>query len=382
MTADSEGSSLLLAPGGMVLHIGVHKTGTTAIQASLANSRPVLETLKIRYPGTRQAHRLIASSAMDRRLGWRVGGSAAPDPNAWKDFVRSAHLYEGTTVCSSEFFAESSNEIAERIVSQVGRKRIHVVVTLRNLARILPSAWQQILKSGYETGYEPWLHQIFASEFAEPKPQTFWNRHHHDRVVQRWAALVGPENLTVVVVDDANRDGIYLSFERLLGLPGGTLLNHRDAAPNRSMTLAEAELLRHLNIAVGGAMGWGPYSDKVHDGLIKGMIERRMPGPDEARLQTPQWALDRAAEFASVYVDAIRASGVHVIGDLNLLSEHLHGPEVVEDAEITDMPIAAALAAMLGVLEGSRTHPESSNSSGFKRFVTFLQSQLTSSANV
>ncbi len=325
MTAPKDRTPLGLEPGGLALNIGVHKTGTTAIQAALANSRPLLDNWQLRYPGDGQAHRLIASSAMGRGLGWRVAGATAPDPNAWIEFIKDAHAYRGLTVCSSEFFAESSSQTAQQIVDQIGKDRVHVIITLRNLGRILPSAWQQILKSGYETAYIPWLTHVLTATDLEPKAETFWIRHRHDEVVQRWAGVAGPERVTVVVVDDADRDGIYRNFEHLLGLPDDTLLNHRDPAPNRSMTLAEAELLRQLNIALGGGKGWRPYSDQVHDGLIKAMIERRVPEPDEARMQTPQWALDRAAELAGAYVEAIRASGVNVVGDLNVLSEHLQG---------------------------------------------------------
>jgi len=338
----------------MVLHIGVHKTGTTAIQAALANSRSILGQWKVTYPGSQQAHRLVASSAMDRRLGWRVGGAPPPDPQLWDRFVDDAHAYKGVTVCSSEFFAEASDEVAARIVDRVGADRIHVVVTLRNLGRILPSAWQQILKSGYETGYEPWLHQVFAATVVEPKPQTFWNRHRHDQVVARWTGLVGPDRMTVVVVNDAQPDGIYRDFETLLDLPAGTLFDNRVESANRSMTLAEAEFLRHLNIAVGGGAGWKAYGNAVHDALIKGMIETRRPEADEARMQTPQWALDRAAELGQQYVAAIEASGARVMGDLSLLSQRLVGPQELPVNESSQMPIEAARAALFAAVSAAQ----------------------------
>ena len=376
MAAAHDPNQMGLESGGIALHIGVHKTGTTAIQAALANCRPILGTWGVHYPGEGQAHRLIASSAMGRGLGWRVTGAVPPDPRAWNDFVADARAYPGITVCSSEFFAESSTETAQRIIDQIGRSQVHVILTLRNLARILPSAWQQILKSGYETAYLPWLTHVLTATELEPKAESFWIRQRHDVVVNRWSQIVGPERMTVVVVDDADRDGIYRNFENLLGLPDDTLLNQRDAAPNRSMTLAEAELLRQINIAVGGGKGWRPYTDQVHDGLIKAMIERRVPAADEARMQTPQWALDRAAELAQTYVDAIRDSGVNVVGDLAVLAEHLNGPDVVDETPPTNMPISAAMTAMLGALDGSRPAPPLSTSARIRRRIRKVGSDL------
>lgn len=339
-----------LKDGGILLHIGVHKTGTTTIQDAFAQNRARLTEFGISYPGTGQAHRAIASSAMNRRVGWRPGGSPPPDPKLWETFVSEAENFDGITVCSSEFFAEASSEVAERIVDRIGKENIHVVITLRNLAKILPSAWQQILKSGYEFGYLHWLNNVLGSEQLEPKSEVFWLRHRHDAVVSRWANIVGSERVTVVVVDDSDRDSIYRDFESLTGLPQGFLLQNKPTSMNRSLTLAEAELLRRINQSVGGGKGWKPYSHEVHDGLIKGMVEGRTPSADEVKLQTPQWALDRAAEFGATYVAAIRTSGVNVMGDLSLLSARFTGPEHISDTDVADLPIDAAVAAILGAL--------------------------------
>lgn len=339
-----------LRPGGILLHIGVHKTGTTTIQDAFAHNRTELKSLGVSYPGTGQAHRNVASSAMQRPLGWRTAGAHLPDPQLWENFVHEAEQFDGITVCSSEFFAESTPEIAQRIIDRIGVENVHVVITLRNFAKILPSAWQQILKSGYEFGYIHWLNNVLGTDPLEPKSEVFWNRHRHDEVVTRWANIVGKQRVTVVVVDDIDRESIYRDFESLTGLPAGTLLKNRSTSLNRSLTRAEAELLRRVNEAVGGGKGWKPYSDEVHDGLIKGMVEGRVPDANEPKLQTPQWALDRAAEYAATYVEAIRASGVNVLGDLNLLRAHLAGPVEVNDADSTDLPISAAVAAILGAL--------------------------------
>ena len=339
-----------LPQGGILLHIGVHKTGTTTIQDAFAQNRAALPELGISYPGTGQAHRLIASSAMNRRLGWRPGGSPPPEPKLWHQFVQDAQKFPGITVCSSEFFAESTSQEAQRIIDRVGKNNVHVVITLRNFAKILPSAWQQILKSGYEFGYIHWLNNVLGSDELEPKSKVFWTRHRHDEVVARWANIVGKERVTVVVVDDNDRESIFRDFEGLTGLPAGTLVKNRSTSLNRSLTLTEAELLRRINSAVGGGKGWKPYSNAVHDGLVKGMVEGRVPDAGEAKLQTPQWALDRAAEYAAAYVEAIRESGVNVIGDLNLLSTRLTGPVEVTDTDVTDLPISAAVAAILGML--------------------------------
>lgn len=343
----SEGVSI--PRGSFAMHIGVHKTGTTAIQSSLAQVRPQLREQGISYPGRLMAHRDIASSAMGRPLGWRTEGARPPQQGLWEETVREAKNFDGTTLISSEFLAEADDETAARMVAATGLDRTHVIVTLRNFARILPSAWQQNLKSGMRSSYEDWLRKmLFDPETMETT--VFWKRHRHDRVVNRWVALLGPERVHVVVVDEKDRGGIYRSFEGLLNLPDGFLRPSSDSRENRSFTAAEAEFLRRLNLAVADLGGWSRYRHQVHDRMEKGLVEGRAPAPDEPRLQTPQWALDRAAEFAVTFADAIDASGARVIGDLGVLRAAHHGPDSDADA-LQEVPIDAAVAAAVALLE-------------------------------
>lgn len=331
------------------MHIGVHKTGTTAIQSSLAQVRPQLREHGISYPGMLMAHRDIASSAMGRPLGWRTEGARPPQQGLWDETVREARNFDGTTLISSEFLAEADDETAARMVAATGADRTHVIITLRNFARILPSAWQQNLKSGMRSTYEDWLRKmLFDPESMETT--VFWKRHRHDRVVNRWVSLLGPEHVHVVVVDERDRGGIYRAFEGLLNLPDRFLQPSTESRENRSFTAAEAEFLRRLNLAVADLGGWARYRHQVHDRMEKGLVEGRTPASDEPRLQTPQWALDRAAEFAVLFADAINASEAQVIGDLDVLRAAHHGSET--DAEVVEVvPVDAAVSAAVALLE-------------------------------
>ena len=59
---------------------------------------------------------------------------------------------------SSEFFADApDDETVARVVEQLGGDRVHVLVTLRPLARIMPSQWQQYVQNGLRMDYEDWL---------------------------------------------------------------------------------------------------------------------------------------------------------------------------------------------------------------------------------
>ena len=156
-------------------------------------------------------------------------------------------------VLSSERYCWANKDNARTIVAELGRDRVHVVITLRPLDRILPSQWQMSVQGGLTSTYEQWLR---ASSLDEDSPggrkeaQRFWRRHAHGRLVRRWAAAAGGgDKVTVIVVDDKDRSMLPGAFAALLDLPPGLLVPIA-AKSNRSLTAGEAELVRNDQRAV------------------------------------------------------------------------------------------------------------------------------------
>lgn len=195
-----------------------------------------------------------------------------------------------------------------------------MLVTLRPLAKILPSQWQQYVQNGLRMGYDDWLtHMLRKAPYEHPNP-SFWRRHRHDRLVERWARAVGAERITVVVVDDRDREGLMRTFEQLLGLPENLLQPVPDAT-NRSLTLAETEMLRNLNKEFrGNGLPDELYSKLVRNGAVMHMKNTCSPSPEDVKILTPEWAVEAAAEIGAAMVRRIADLGVRVIGDPGLLS--------------------------------------------------------------
>jgi hypothetical protein len=221
---------------------------------------------------------------------------------------------------------------------------VHVVVTLRPLVRIMPSQWQQYVQNGLRMGYEDWLdHMLRKAPYEKPNP-SFWRRHRHDRLIERWAAVVGPENLTVVVVDDSDREMILRVFESLLGLEEGVLAPVPDAA-NRSLTLGEIEMVRQFNVAFRGSeLPERLYSRLIRYGAVAQMKTARTPAVDEAKVTTPQWAVEAAAGIGAEIAGRIRELGVRVIGDPGLLHKVPSAKRAPEPPAPAIDPEAAAQA--------------------------------------
>lgn len=364
--------SLRLPQDAVLLHIGAFKTGTTAIQGALFRARPQLSEHGVVHAGE-------GRQPMDAVLGLtgkRPPGRKAPRAEAWDRLVTQvAAAADKFVIVSSEFFGAADEQTASRAVRELGGPRVHVVVTLRPLAKIMPSQWQQYVRNRSAFSYDDWLEGMLKKAPYDLPTPSFWERHSHDVLVERWASIVGPENVTVVVPPEGDRSSLLRTFEELSGLPSGLLAATRDTE-NRSMTMAEIELVRQVNVEFGRRK-WPDefYRKVVRQGLSVQMQTSREPSDDEPPVTTPQWALDRVAEIGAEAAVTIRALGVRIVGDISSLGNR----SLAEDPQLSPpeklvLPVEAARDAVVGIItaSGMLTPPPSVASTSTRRLARIL----------
>ncbi|MEZ5096236.1 MAG: hypothetical protein R2731_08970 [Nocardioides sp.] len=303
---------LLLPVGSRLVHIGPHKTGSTAIQSALHDVRDRLAEYDVHYAGSRRR---------PRRAGWALGlggrpaGSEQPPAHLWTQLVREVRESTADRVCiSNEDFGRAKRPQVAQIVADFG-PQVHVVAVTRRLDRYLPSQWQERVKAGETRPYDEWLRDVLADD-----PEWSWDRHNvwfsHDlgRLVPRWVEAVGADAFTLIVTDEADRTQLPRTFERLLGLPEGLLQPVPDRS-NRSLSWAETELFRAVN-AVAARRDWSPAQRRryARHPILEGLAEAgRAPGPSGPPL--PGWAVDRVRELGLKRAEQARSLGVRVVGD-------------------------------------------------------------------
>jgi hypothetical protein len=346
MVADQQ---VRMRAGARLLHIGPHKTGSTAVQGAFHLARERLAGQGVIYPG-RGRQPLWPILAVTGQPALR--GEPSPEMGYWDRLVSDIRAAgEQRVVLSSEFFAEADDETVRRVIKDLGGPDVHVVVTLRSLIRILPSQWQQYLQNGYQFSYLEWLDGILSEPPQTPTPG-FWRRHRHDALVTRWVNVVGAQNLTAVVVDESDHLMLLRTFESMLGLPDGFLVPEEGTA-NRSLTVAEAELVRRLN-AEFSRRKWPDrnYARFMRYGAVEQMKIARHPASDEPRIATPSWALARATEISAEMAGNISALGVNIIGDISALGRFPADPPVTADPPPGGLvvPLEAAALGILGAL--------------------------------
>lgn len=342
---------------GVVVHIGVHKTGTTALQAALADARTELSRYGVRYPGRRQAHHAAAIAVIGKTWGWTNNGGQRKDLQNFDRLARQIAAHTGRVIVSSEHWCESPDEVAEQTVAAFGPDRVQVVVTLRNIGNLLSSSYQQYLKYGLRARYEPWLENLFAKDDGSRMSPSFWLRNHHEVVIERWARAVGPDRVTAIVLEDVDREAMFIAFSQLLDIPERVLTSRMELTSNRSMTAQEAELLRRVNVGVKKEMNWSQYEQLVRYGVAKTIVEGREPLPDEPRIVTPDWALDAAAERGRAAAQRIAGLGINVVGDLQALAKRIPSARPVASEAFDHLPMDVAVRAIETLVLKARELP-------------------------
>lgn len=347
-----------------LFHIGPPKTGTTSLQNAAAARRAELLQLGVRYPGNDRSQRSAIAAFLGRAMEYGKAKEsekqAPPNPKRWKELLAEINGDQSRRIWfGHEYAAGATRAQAERFAAEIG-PRIHVVVTLRSFTRMLPSIWQETNKAGNTESFDRYVKKMLTAPKERHGEIRFHLRHNHGGLVGRWAEIIGPDKVTVVVADRADHSFTKHTFEDLLGLPRDLIAGVRipDRAVNRTMSAPEIELARRLNKELRrSGLPWYDYDELMVRGGLYRMLNHRKPAPGEPRLRLSKWAAAAAEEFQQASVDALLASGVRIIGDVSNLLEPAQPRVRAEEnhVKVEQIPIDVAVEMVLGVVGAAST---------------------------
>jgi hypothetical protein len=335
-----------------LIHVGPHKTGTTTVQSAFHHNREALAANGVHYVGsdlqpTRPVKAVTGAIKKPAEREHELGN--------WHELVGQARDADARcVVLSSEFLCEADERAAAQVVEDLGSGSVRVVVTLRPLAKILPSQWQQFVQAGNVQPFHEWVEQKLE-RFEEPGDDLFWRRHRHDLLVTRWAGVVGPDNVSVVIADSSDPEQLPRVFTALTGLPDGVLVPKYTVA-NRSLTWEEAEAIRHFNLQLKAVnqnrkeRGEAPVRLDIARRMAAWRhVKRRTPLPDEQKVVLPMDAVGRVDELAKQITTSVLDSGVEIIGDPKPLTASPRREELEKFSQPRLVPsqVAARVATAL-----------------------------------
>ncbi|WP_129788054.1 hypothetical protein [Promicromonospora panici] len=253
----------------LYLHVGMGKTGTSALQVAFVRNRKQLAAHGIAYP----EH----PSDVSARRGEVVSGNAMGlvrylDPRTRADIERKERFLAGLeraiynapqprVLFSSEFLYSANHERFGSFCRDLLDKGIgvEVVVYVRDIAGHALSLYSQVVKRSLFTG--AFMDFITPGKGIRYAPSIRGRLH-------RMLTLVGRERLHVMHYD-SDRDHLMESFMRnVFGIEGIDEYDLTHGQVNRSLTDHEIELMRYMN---------GRLRDTSGAGVVNQVIIRRPP---------------------------------------------------------------------------------------------------------
>jgi hypothetical protein len=331
-------------PRRVYIHVGLQKTGTTYLQQTLWNSRERLRQDGVLVPG--KSHQFQRFAFWDL-FGRRLRGVDQPRvPGSWQALVEETRQWDGRQVLlSDEFLANARPAHARRMVKAFEPAEVHVVVTVRDLGRVLGSMWQQELSKG-----RTWPLAEFVEAVRRPEegPSTagvaFWLRQDLRKVLGTWETVVPPERIHVVVVPRtaASTARLVELFATATDLDVDMLTPAATAA-NTSVGVVGTELLRRLNEGLAGRLDERRYLGMVDRVVKPALREGTTPTPIRIPESHRDWVVERSEEL----IEVLRQGRYDVVGDIDDLRPDTERDFGSDSAEVDDRALAdAAITAL------------------------------------
>jgi hypothetical protein len=346
----------------LFIHVGLQKTGTSYLQAALLNSRDRLaaQGLDLVPPSKRECFELMVVV----RNRYAARRDPESDRATVERFTTQLDKAPGSrAVFSQESLAAAGPGQIQRLLAACGDREVHVVITARDLARQLPSAWQEDLKAGGTTGFGSYLRGLQAQERAG-KARTPWIHLDPPAVASRWAAALSADRVHVVTVPPPGSptDLLLERFARVLEVDPAQL-EPEQSPSNSSLGLVQAEVLRRVNAEL---------PEEVHRRYVYGDVVKRSFGAqvlgaqERRRILVPDRFRSWCVEVADRQVVELEKAGYPVEGSL----EDLRCADAAfaeAGAKASEREVAAASVTALAAILAKQGTAEAERRTGLIR---------------
>lgn len=361
----------------VVLHIGEPKTGTSYLQGSLWDNRAPLSARGVVLPGySRQDHNRASRDVREARRA--PSDPADPWVGEWDVLIGQALQARGTAVISDEILVACNPPQADRALRSLASAEVHIVVTVRDFASVLPAEWQESVKCRGTVPWEAWLDAVIETGSAADRRRRSWFWTVHDTLANlaMWSRDIPPDHVHVITVPPQGPpDLLWARFATVLGIDPGCI-DLAEARVNPSLGMPEAEFLRRFNAALPEEVPYWFYTRDIKRILALDLLRSR---PRQLRLGLPPDREAWAREQSKILVAGLRDAKYDIVGDLDeLLPEPATGPyagpadqspEQLADAAVD---VAAALMHRL-YLEKSQTVRQWQSPGGLRHAVSQLK---------
>jgi hypothetical protein len=325
------------------LHIGLHKTGTTYLQGTLRANSSELAEQGVFLPTGPGGPVFRGVDDLQGRRPRKANDDRVE--GAWAALVSSIQQCGlPNALVSDERLSLSGVPAVNRVRRSFGASELHVVVTVRDLARVLVSSWEEAVRGAATWTWEHYVAAVRDPAVRGANPaRGFWVRQDLGQICAAWEVAVPPERIHVVTVPPRGADRRLLldRFAGCVGFDGGKLVNEAGRS-NESTGVAGTEVIRRLNEGLGGRL-----NQRQYDRAVQYVIAPRL-ARSAGRAVLPETELDWVRARAEQDCAMVRERGYAVAGDLDDLlpiAEEGRRPDEATEAELLDAAVEGLTVA-------------------------------------
>ncbi len=335
----------MTAPERVYLHIGLHKTGTTYLQNVLRANREGMRAQQVEFTGG-PGEPVQAFAVWDLQGRRPRGAADRRIAGSWDALVEAVNACGlPSALISEERLSVSNLKQARKAVTSFSDSEVHVVVTVRDLGRVVVSAWQEEVKND-----QTWTWEQFVAAVKDPEQRgrqpgagVLAATGSVTRILQTWEASVPAERIHIITVPASGTPPDVL-LERYASVVGfdASRLTEQPVWGNETVGVAATEVIRRLNDRFEGRLNQRAYDRVVKFTLVQMLAKRTEP----VRFSLPPEELGWVTERAEALVAYVRTRGYPVTGDLDELRPRLREPARRPDDATESELLEASLDAL------------------------------------
>ena len=213
----------------LIIHAGIHRTGTSSLQDLLASNRKALLQRGILYPGDTKNH---------QQLAWAIKCGEAKSSDVLRLIQKDTDLYKIAILSAEDFCIHKNLSWLKEVSDQVSTS-VHFY--LRRQDHWVMSWYNQHIK----WPFDKWKSQMSPCEFLECIDEFYWIDFH--KLIQRWESILGRDAVHVSVLEKGQVEDVTEDFIRHIDSNMGELPSPAKRA-NNSMPVHLLEITRHLGL--------------------------------------------------------------------------------------------------------------------------------------
>jgi hypothetical protein len=309
----------------LFLHLGLPKSGTTSLQDVMRHHREELLQQGFCHPEVGHSSHFLAALEMTQKHE-RWGRTAEEVSGTFAKLLEVGRQSGAPrVVISHEIFGQALPEQVPQILEAASDFEVSIILTVRDLGRVLPAAWQEWVKNGHKGTFDDFvaLKGSRLPDVAEPGV-LFWRIQNVAEVLDRWAPHVPSERVHLVPCPPPGSapDELWRRFAEALGCDPSVIDISEVPTSNVSIGAAQVTFLARVNRALGTRLPQ-PHADRLRKHWLAQQLLSKVDG---VKAVAPPDVVERFAAVSHEWVRTIKEREVVIHGDLDDLLPRITSP--------------------------------------------------------